>query len=323
MEQTVGRFAPTPSGRMHLGNVLCCLLAWLAAKSRGGRIVLRIEDLDTLRAPLRYAQVLEDDLRWLGLDWDEGGLADAGPHGPYCQSRRGAIYAQALQELTRQGRTYPCFCSRAELHAAQAPHLSDGRVLYAGTCRNLSDEEIAARAARRAPAVRLRVPEETVVFRDLRLGPQRIDLARQWGDFLIRRSDGVFCYQLAAAVDDARMGVTQVVRGADLAASTAPQLLLDRLLGLPAPVQFGHIPLLLSPDGTRLSKRDGALDLGALRQILPGPQPILGLLASLCGLIDRYEPVAAADLIPAFDWARLPRGDVRLPARLPFPLDEA
>ena len=164
MEQTVGRFAPTPSGRMHLGNVLCYLLAWLAARSRGGRIVLRIEDLDTLRAPLRYARALEDDLRWLGLDWDEGGLADAGPHGPYCQSRRGAVYAQALEELARQGRTYPCFCSRAELHAAQAPHLSDGRVLYAGTCRELSDEEIAARAARRAPAVRLRVPEEDGFF---------------------------------------------------------------------------------------------------------------------------------------------------------------
>ncbi|MCB5942663.1 tRNA glutamyl-Q(34) synthetase GluQRS [bacterium 210820-DFI.6.52] len=309
-----GRFAPTPSGRMHLGNLLCALLAWLSARAEGGRVVLRIEDLDAMRSPRSYADLLEDDLRWLGLFWDEGG-SSGGPDGPYYQSERTALYQAALARLEEQGLVYPCFCSRAQLHAAQAPHLSDGRVLYPGTCRDLTAQEVIQRRRQRPPALRLQVPDETVSFVDRHLGPYSENLQRECGDFLIRRSDGVFAYQLAVVVDDAAMGVTQVVRGADLLSSTPRQLYLYRLLGLPAPT-FAHIPLLTAPDGRRLSKRDGDLDLGAIRRRLPGPEPLLGLLGWLCGLLERAEPVRAQELVPLFSWGKIPKGDLPLPAAL-------
>ncbi|WP_059004278.1 tRNA glutamyl-Q(34) synthetase GluQRS [Bittarella massiliensis (ex Durand et al. 2017)] len=309
-----GRFAPTPSGRMHLGNLLCALLAWLSARAEGGRVVLRIEDLDAMRSPRSYADLLEDDLRWLGLFWDEGG-SSGGPDGPYYQSERTALYQAALARLEEQGLVYPCFCSRAQLHAAQAPHLSDGRVLYPGTCRDLTAQEVIQRRRQRPPALRLRVPDETVSFVDRHLGPYSENLQRECGDFLIRRSDGVFAYQLAVVVDDAAMGVTQVVRGADLLSSTPRQLYLHRLLGLPAPT-FAHIPLLTAPDGRRLSKRDGDLDLGSIRHRLPGPEPLLGLLGWLCGLLERPEPVRVQNLVPLFSWDKIPQGDLPLPAAL-------
>ena len=309
-----GRFAPSPSGRMHLGNLLCALLAWLSARAEGGRVVLRIEDLDTMRSPRSYADLLEDDLRWLGLLWDEGG-SSGGPDGPYYQSERTALYQAALARLEEQGLVYPCFCSRAQLHAAQAPHLSDGRVLYPGTCRNLTAQEVAQQRQHRPPALRLRVPDETVSFVDRHLGPYSENLQWECGDFLIRRSDGVFAYQLAVVVDDAAMGVTQVVRGADLLSSTPRQLYLYRLLGLPAPT-FAHIPLLTAPDGRRRSKRDGDLDLGAIRRRLPGPEPLLGLRGWLCGLLERPEPVRAQELVPLFSWDKIPKGDLPLPAAL-------
>lgn len=311
--RVVGRFAPSPSGRMHLGNVFCALLAWLAARSENGSVVLRHEDLDPERCPRRYAELLEEDLLWIGLDWDEGG-SRGGPHGPYCQSERTRFYEEAYERLRGLGLVYPCFCSRAELHAAEAPHLSDGRVLYSGRCRRLTPEQRAELAVRRRPAGRLLVPDEEIAFSDLACGPYRENLARECGDFLIRRSDGVFAYQLAVVVDDALMGVTQVVRGRDLLDSTPRQLYLYRLLGYPAPA-FGHIPLLLDPAGARLSKRDESLDLGRLRQRF-SPQELLGQLAFAGGLIDRPEPAAAEELIPLFSWGKLPRGDVRLPASL-------
>lgn len=314
MQQT-GRFAPTPSGRMHLGNVLCALLAWLSARAAGGRMVLRIEDLDKARCPRANAELLEQDLRWLGLGWDEGGSA-GGPHGPYSQSDCTQVYTAAYRRLKAQGLLYPCFCSRAQLHAASAPHLADGRVVYDGRCRSLSGAQVAALAAQRAPASRLRVPAETLRFVDGCQGPYAQDLARECGDFLVRRSDGVFAYQLAVVVDDARMGVSQVVRGRDLLASTPAQLYLYRLLGLKPP-RFYHVPLLLAPDGRRLSKRDGDLDLGALRARLPGPEPLLGLLAWLCGLQAAPQPRSAKELLPLFDWRKVVKQDIRLPARLP------
>lgn len=316
MEQgktVVGRFAPSPSGRMHLGNVFCALIAWLSARSCGGRVVLRQEDLDPERCPRRYADLLEDDLHWLGLDWDEGGSA-GGPHGPYFQSERTAIYLQYYERLKARGLVYPCFCSRAELHAAQAPHLSDGTVLYSGRCRSLSPAERQALAKKRKPAGRLLVPDEEIVFDDLLYGRYRENLADACGDFLVRRSDGVFAYQLAVVVDDALMGVNQVVRGRDLLSSTPRQIYLYRLLGFPEP-SFGHIPLLLAPDGTRLSKRDRALDLGALRARF-SPRELLGLLAWSGGLLTRPRPVSAQELIPIFSWSRLPREDIRLPRSL-------
>ncbi len=312
-ENTVGRFAPSPSGRMHLGNVFCALMAWLAARAEGGRMLLRVEDLDQERCPRKYADLLEEDLLWLGLSWEEGG-SRGGRHGPYYQSERTAVYQSCLEQLQNMGLVYPCFCSRAELHAAQAPHLSDGRVLYSGRCRRLTPEERAALAAQRRPAIRLMVPEETVAFTDLCYGEYQENLRQECGDFLIRRSDGVFAYQLAVTADDALMGVTQVVRGRDLLSSTPRQLYLYRLLGLRPPV-FGHIPLLLAPDGRRLSKRDGDLDLGALRLRFT-PEQLLGKLAFAGGLLEREEPVTAEELIPLFSWEKLPRQDIRLPAGL-------
>ena len=229
-----GRFAPSPSGRMHLGNVFCAVLAWLSARSRGGRFLLRIEDLDVRRCKPEHARLLEEDLAWLGLDWDEGGRR-GGPDGPYFQSECSELYAQALQMLKEHARVYPCFCSRTDLHAASAPHLSDGAVLYGGRCARLSPAEADALRRRRAPALRIAVPEESVSFTDGHLGHFSQNLARECGDFILRRSDGIYAYQLAVAVDDARMGVTQVVRGQDLLSSTPRQIFLQRLLGLPTP----------------------------------------------------------------------------------------
>ena len=253
-----GRFAPSPSGRIHLGNILCCLLAWLSARQKGGRVILRIEDLDIARCPRRYGEQMCRDIQWLGLDWDEGPVI-GGPSGPYEQSRRTALYQAALRRLEAQGLVYPCFCTRAELHAASAPHREDGQVVYPGTCRGLTAEQAAERARRtgRAPALRLQVPEEEITFTDGHMGEYREWLPADCGDFLLRRSDGIFAYQLAVVVDDAAMGVTEVVRGADLLASTPRQLLLYRLLGLEAPA-FCHFPLLLGSDdsgsasGTRM-----------------------------------------------------------------------
>lgn len=309
--QTVGRFAPTPSGEMHLGNVLCALLAWLAARSEGGRIILRVEDLDTLRTRPEYAAQMEDDLLWLGLGWDEGG-SRGGPRGPYYQSECDPIYIEALEVLEKQGLLYPCFCSRAELHAANAPHLSDGRYVYTGACRDLTPEQVAQKRAKKSPATRIRVPDEWVGFTDLACGPQGENLARTAGDFLLRRSDGVFAYQLAVVVDDLRMGVNQVVRGRDLMDSTPRQIWLAHALGAKEVPQYGHIPLLLASNGRRLSKRDGDLGLAALRRKMTTPA-LVGQLAHLAGLIDRPEPVTPAELVGEFAWDKLPKEDICLP----------
>ena len=289
-----GRFAPTPSGRMHLGNVWCALLAWLDVRSQGGELVLRIEDLDPARTPPGAEDALINDLRWLGLDWDEG---------PLRQSERTGLYQEALKQLTEQGLTYPCFCSRADLHAAQAPHASDGTTLYAGTCRGLSAEEVAVRSLVKTPGIRLRVPSDrTVQFTDGVYGPQAEHLATECGDFLVRRSDGVHAYQLAVVVDDALMGVNRVVRGRDLLGSTARQLYLQELLGFDHPT-YAHVPLLMASDGShRLSKRERDCDLGYMRERLGRPEVLLGKLAQLGGLRESDEPVSAEDLVQEFSW---------------------
>ena len=309
----LGRFAPSPSGRIHLGNILCCLLAWLSARQRGGRVLLRIEDLDTARCPRRYAEQMEEDLEWLGLDWDVG-PGKEGPDGPYYQSGRTAVYEAALEKLAEMGLVYPCFCTRAELHAASAPHRSDGQAVYPGTCRGLTAAEIAERAKKRAPALRLRVPAEEIAFRDGHMGLQRQRLDTECGDFLLRRSDGLFAYQLAVVVDDAAMGVTEVVRGADLLDSTPRQLLLYRLLGLRAP-EFYHFPLLLAPDGRRLSKRDADAGLDVLRE-KAAPEEILGKLAYLAGFNPSAAPRSAESLLGDFAWDKVPLEDVRIPEGL-------
>lgn len=306
-----GRFAPSPSGRIHLGNILCCLLAWLSARQKGGRVILRIEDLDIARCPRRYGEQMCRDIQWLGLDWDEGPVI-GGPSGPYEQSRRTALYQAALRRLEAQGLVYPCFCTRAELHAASAPHREDGQVVYPGTCRGLTAEQAAERARRtgRAPALRLWVPEEEITFTDGHMGEYREWLPADCGDFLLRRSDGIFAYQLAVVVDDAAMGVNQVVRGSDLLSSTPRQIYLQRLLGLPEP-EYGHVPLLLSADGRRLAKRDRDQELGELQSRYTAPE-LLGCLAHLAGLIPEEVPITAEELIPLFSWEKLPREDLKV-----------
>ena len=309
----MGRFAPSPSGRIHLGNILCCLLAWLSARQKGGRVLLRIEDLDIARCPRRYADQMEADLQWLGLSWDVGPGKEE-MDGPYYQSERAERYEAALRTLEEQGLVYPCFCTRAELHAASAPHRSDGQVVYPGTCRDLTVREAEERAKKRAPALRLRVPEEEIVFRDRHMGLQRQRLDTECGDFLLRRSDGLFAYQLAVVVDDAAMGVTEVVRGADLLDSTPRQLLLYRLLGLRAP-EFYHFPLLLAPNGRRLSKRDADAGLDILRP-KASPEEILGKLAYLAGFNASASPRSAEALLADFQWDKVPKEDICIPKGL-------
>lgn len=285
---------------MHLGNVFSCLVAWLAVRATGGRVLLRIEDLDPRAQDHERTELLKRDLSWLGLDWDEG---------PYVQSERGERYVEAVEQLRSAGLIYPCFCTRAELHAASAPHASDGTYVYTGTCRGLSPEEIAVRSQQRPPALRLRVPDEddpcgTVTFDDLVYGPWREVLARECGDFLVVRSDGVWAYQLAVVVDDALMGVTQVVRGRDLLGSVARQSYLHRLLGYEPPA-WGHVPLLVAPDGRRLSKRERDLDLGAIRAAGIPPERVVGRLAASVGLTEPGNEVSAQDLVPSFSWKTL------------------
>lgn len=287
---------------MHLGNVFASLVAWLSTRSAGGRIVLRIEDLDPRTQSGPWADLLMDDLAWLGLTWDEG---------PFYQHDRIDAYQDAIEQLKQQGLLYPCFCSRAELHAASAPHASDGTPIYQGTCRDLSPEMAAERARHKAPATRLIVPAAndpagTVAVTDRVYGTFQEVLARDCGDFLVRRSDGVFAYQLAVVIDDAAMGITEVVRGHDLLASTPRQVYLQRLLGLPTP-SYAHVPLLLAADGRRLSKRDGDLDMGALRQRFGTPERLLGWLAYQTGLADSADPQSAQDLARSFSWERLRR----------------
>lgn len=294
-----GRFAPSPSGRMHLGNVFSAMLAWLSVRSRDGEMVLRIEDLDPDRCRREYAETLKDDLRWLGLDWDR----EQTP-----QSQRTAAYAAEFERLRDLGLVYPCYCSRGELHAASAPHAADGRVLYAGTCRNLTEAQRAAKT--KAPAWRLMVPDRVYGFEDGLQGHFEENLARDCGDFLIRRADGVYAYQLAVVTDDGQGGITEVVRGMDLLDSTPRQLYLYELLHL-TPPQFSHVPLLVAPDGRRLSKREKDLDLGILRRNYT-PEQLLGRLAHLAGLLDRPESVSARELAGEFSWEKVKKEPVVL-----------
>lgn len=294
-----GRFAPSPSGRMHLGNLWSCLLAWLAARSAGGGMVLRLEDLDPDRCRQEYCDQVMRDLEWLGLDWDNG---------PVYQSRRTEAYAAAFRELERQGLIYPCFCTRAERLAASAPHRSDGASVYDGRCGRLTAEEWEELSKTRRPAWRVRIPEETITFCDLLQGNYTEELKRDCGDFILRRSDGVYAYQLAVVVDDAAMGVTQVVRGSDLLSSVPRQLWLQEQLSLPHP-EYGHLPLLLAPDGRRLAKRDRDLELGRLQEEFTA-RSLVGRLAFAAGLIDRPEAISPRELIPHFSWEKLPKKDI-------------
>ena len=297
-----GRFAPTPSGGIHLGNVFCCLLAWLSARSQGGKFLMRVEDVDVPRCPRPMGERVLEDLRFLGFDWD----------GPVIwQSERTAVYDAAFSRLRAEKRVYPCFCTRSDLHREQAPNLGEERSVYPGTCARLSEEEVRERMRARTPAWRFRVPEETVRLEDRLQGEYAEFLPADCGDFILRRSDGLTAYQLAVVVDDAEGGVTEVVRGRDLLQSTPGQISLQQALGFPTPV-YAHIPLLLAPDGRRLAKRDHDLDVTALSHRFK-PGEILGLLAMASGLADRPVCISLKELLRSFSWERIPRSDIRLP----------
>ena len=296
MEQTpVGRFAPTPSGRMHLGNVFAALVAWLSVKSRNGQLILRMEDIDTQRTSAQFAEILRDDLKWLGLHWDEETPA---------QSTRSTVYDRYFSILKEKGLLFPCYCTRSQLHSVNAPHASDGTYVYPGTCRNLTEAEKVAFG--RAPAWRVQVPDREYTVNDLCQGIYRENLLTDCGDFVVRRADGVYVYQLAVTVDDGEAGVTEVVRGQDLLSSAPRQMYLQELFGFSRP-QYGHVPMLLAPDGRRLSKRDKDLDLGYLRQHLT-PEKLIGTLAFSAGLMDREEAISARELAAQFSWEKL-KGD--------------
>ena len=299
----LGRFAPTPSGRMHLGNVFSGLMAWLSARSGGGAMLLRIEDLDTLRCSAGNADLVRRDLEWLGLDWDY----EQPP-----QSTRSEYYDTILSCLAEAGEVYPCWCTRGDLkNAPNAPHASDGHPIYPGTCRGLSERERRDRMRLKAPLWRLRVPEETVRFTDGIFGLYEEDLAKECGDFILRRVDGVYAYQLAVTADDIDAGVTQVVRGRDLLSSTPRQMYIYRLLGAKSPRYF-HVPLLTAPDGRRLSKRDRDLDLGVLRERYTASE-LIGLLACAAGLTDRPEPCTPRELLSVYSPEKIPKADITIP----------
>ena len=291
-KRPVGRFAPTPSGRMHLGNVFAALLSYLSVKAKGGDWILRMEDLDTLRTKDEYAQLLREDLRWLGLLWDEETQA---------QSKRSAVYDRYFEALKEKNLLYPCYCTRSQLHNVNAPHLSDGTYVYAGTCRNLTEAERAAK--KRAPSWRVCVPDREYALTDWVQGPYRENLTTDCGDFVVRRADGVYVYQLAVTVDDGEAGVTEVVRGWDLLGSAPRQMYLQELFGFDHP-QYAHIPMLMAPEGRRLSKRDMDLDMGALRSRLK-PEQLLGVLANAAGLTEDAGPISPAELTAIFDWSKI------------------
>lgn len=291
----VGRFAPSPSGRMHLGNARTALLAWLDVRSRGGRMLLRVEDLDRDRCRPDWAAGVREDLAWLGLDWDAETPA---------QSTRTEAYAAALEQLASRGLVYECFCSRRDLAAASAPHGGERR--YPGTCADLTaDERARWRGEGRAPALRVRMPERPVACRDRLHGGWTEPVAAVTGDVVCRRSDGLHAYQLAVVVDDAADGVTDVVRGDDLLGSTARQVALAELLGLPA-VVHGHVPLVLA-GGARLAKRDRPPSLSDLRRAGADPAEVVAALAGTAGLAQGARRVHPRDLVDGFALERIDR----------------
>lgn len=306
-----GRFAPSPSGRMHLGNLLSALLAWLDIRSVGGVMVLRMEDLDPDRCKEEYAAQVARDLEWLGLDWDEG-YGAGGSCGPYRQSERGEIYGEHLKKLEQQGLVYPCWCTRAQRLAASAPHLGEQRGDGACPCRSLDFRQRQERilTQKKPPALRAAVPDQDISFTDGNCGVYQENLVRDCGDFLVRRSDGVCAYQLAVTVDDGLMGITRVVRGRDLLSSTPRQIWLHQCFGFEVP-EYCHTPLLLAADGRRLSKRERDMDMGVLRERYT-PEELVGLLAVLTGLQETPDPVSARALVREFSWEKVRKEDAVL-----------
>ncbi len=295
-----GRFAPTPSGEMHAGNLLCALLAYLSIKSKGGKFLIRIEDLDKDRCPESSAEKIIATLEALGLKSDEPIL---------WQSERQDVYTAKERELERNARIYPCFCTRAQLHAAEAPRLSDGGVIYSGACRNLTYEQIKQKSVSRRPCFRIQVPDEDIVFDDIIAGRFAQNLEKDCGDFILRRSDGVYAYQFAVAVDDGESGVSEVVRGNDLLTSTPRQIWLMRLLGYTPPV-YCHIPLVCDKSGRKLSKSEGD-SAARLVQSYP-PERVLGFLSYCAGLLQTNRPATLDELVFCFSWDKVRKDNILL-----------
>jgi glutamyl-tRNA synthetase len=314
-----GRYAPSPTGPIHLGNARSALAAWLSVRQRGGAFVWREEDLDPPRMVPGLAAEQRADLAWLGLDWDEGPDV-GGPWGPYRQSERGDVYEAALAELAAAGRLFPCRRSRRDLAAiASAPHGPDGLAPYPAAWRPRRLEADWFAALRSSPrpdaALRFRVGEDEVRFADRVQGErrERVDLAV--GDFVLKRRDGLYAYQLAVVVDDLRMGIDDVVRGADLLSSTARQVQLLEVLGGAAPA-YAHVPLVLDARGEKLSKRHPELTLAGLRAAGAAPRQVVGYLAFSLGLLDAPRACGPAELVAGFDWRRIGREDFAAPADL-------
>ena len=305
-KSVVGRFAPSPSGYLHLGNLLAMLLAWLDCRAQNGRLIFRMEDLDPARSRRDYVEALTADLRWLGLDWDAGW-----PDPAFAQSRRTARYAAAFEVLRERGLVYPCWCSRAaRLAAASAPAPGEREHDPACPCARLGAGTVRRRLEAGEPAAwKLRAPDETIALTDGHYGPLVQNPARELGDFVVRRRDGVYAYQLAVSVDDWEMGVTRVVRGRDLLSSAPRQKWLIETLGGTAP-DYCHAPLITDGNG-KLSKRLGSLSTQVLRRE-SSPERVVGRLAFLCGLRDRDEPARPAELLPDFAWSRVRTEDIPL-----------
>jgi glutamyl-tRNA synthetase len=302
----VARLAPSPTGALHLGNARSFLIAWLSARSQGGRVILRVEDIDSPRVKPESVQQIDDDFRWLGFDWDGG---------PYVQTARLQLYEAALDELRRRELVYPCTCTRSDIErAASAPHLEHEGPVYPGTCKFRSASDAVA-LVDRPFAWRVRTDNRELTWNDGFRGRQSLDVG---GDFVVWKSKTPIAgptpaYQLAVVVDDAAMAVTEVVRGDDLVPSTPRQLLLYQLLGR-TPPSFYHVPLVVGPDGRRLAKRHGDTRLSTLRAQGISAEAALGWLASSCGWVPRGTQTTIRDLIPLFRWETIPRQPITLDA---------
>ena len=291
-----GRYAPSPTGPLHFGNLRTALIAWLQARLANGRFILRIEDIDLPRTRPGSAEEIVHDLKWLGLDWDEGPDV-SGQHAPYTQSERFELYQTAIEYLIKQNKLFTCTCSRKDItQAASAPHEPNRRLIYPGTCRP-AESSIISTSSKQQTSLRFICPEKHIEFNDVILGKKNYTLHQEVGDFVIKRADGLYSYHLAVVLDDALMGVSDIVRGSDLIDSTAQQILLYQAFGFPIPKHW-HIPLVMDETtGKRLAKRDGALSISHYREQGIDAPTLIGMLAASLNLVEKDSRLSARELL--------------------------